>query len=114
MVSDFDVVVVTDCEGKHRFTYTGHPLQSELSPRGICTDALSHILVCDLKTETIQIIDKDGQFLSNYLTDLQKIEKPWSLGYDVNNHHIWVGSRSHNKLSKYRHITQLNLITGKS
>lgn len=75
-MSDFDVVVVTDCEGKHRVTYTGHPLQSELSPRGICTDALSHILVCDLKTETIQIIDKDGQFLSNYLTDSQKIEKP--------------------------------------
>lgn len=114
VVSDYDAVVVTDCEGKHRLTYTGHPLHSGISPRGICTDALSHILVCDLKTEAIQIIDKDGQFLSNYLTDSQEIEKPWSLGYDVNNHHIWVGSRYHNKLSIYKHITQHNSITGKS
>lgn len=95
VVSDFDAVVVADCEGKHCFTYTRHPLQSELSPRGICTDTLSHILVCNLKTEAIQIKDKDGQFLSNPLTDSQKKTKktkPWSMGYDDN---IRVESRYH-------------------
>lgn len=83
VVSDFDAVVVADCEGKHCFTYTRHPLQSELSPRGICTDTLSHILVCNLKTEAIQIKDKDGQFLSNPLTDSQKKQKK-------QNHGAWV------------------------
>uniref|UniRef100_K1QSB8 Uncharacterized protein n=1 Tax=Magallana gigas TaxID=29159 RepID=K1QSB8_MAGGI len=44
-VSDYDAVVVTEREGRHRFSYTGHPAESVLRPRGICTDALSHILV---------------------------------------------------------------------
>nr|XP_034309445.1 uncharacterized protein LOC117683739 [Crassostrea gigas] len=37
-------VVVTERGGRHRFSYTGHPSGSGLRPRGICTDALSHIL----------------------------------------------------------------------
>lgn len=38
-------VIVTDQSGKIRFIYRGHSRRSELQPRGICTDALSHILV---------------------------------------------------------------------
>ncbi|XP_062590254.1 E3 ubiquitin-protein ligase TRIM56-like [Saccostrea cucullata] len=63
IVSDIDwlggAVVVTDRVGRHRFSYTGHQSGLRLQPRGICTNALSHILVCDLETVTIQIIDKD-------------------------------------------------------
>lgn len=68
VVSDFPhAVVVTDVEGRFRFSYTGHPLGSGLRPLGICTDPLSNILVCDRKTNTLQVIDKDGQFLLNLL-----------------------------------------------
>lgn len=57
-------VVVTERVGKHRFSYTRHPSGSKLEPRGISTDPLSHILVCEDRTQTVQMIDKDGQFLS--------------------------------------------------
>lgn len=42
-------VVAIDRNGKHRFSYTGHPPGSELMLWGISTDALSHILLCDKK-----------------------------------------------------------------
>eukprot|EP00105_Crassostrea_gigas_P043728 XP_019927876.1 PREDICTED: uncharacterized protein LOC105340573 [Crassostrea gigas] len=68
VVSDWlSAVVVTDRGGRHRFSYTGHPSGSGLWSRGICTDALSHILVCDDRTNAVHIIDKDGQFLSHLL-----------------------------------------------
>ncbi|XP_065927692.1 uncharacterized protein [Magallana gigas] len=103
---DLSAVVVTDREGRHRFSYTGHPSGSGLSPCGICTDALSNILVCDIRTNTIQIIDKNGQFLSYLLTKSEDIDEPRSLCYDINTHHLWVGSDNSNKLFVYRYITQ--------
>lgn len=53
-----NAVVVTDCREKHRFNYIGHPPGSGLSPRGICTDSLSHILVVDTNTKTVHMINR--------------------------------------------------------
>lgn len=61
-------IVVTDRGGKYRFSYSGHPLGSHLQPRGICVDPLSHILLCDHLTSTVQMLDQDGPFLSYLLT----------------------------------------------
>uniref|UniRef100_K1Q322 Tripartite motif-containing protein 2 n=1 Tax=Magallana gigas TaxID=29159 RepID=K1Q322_MAGGI len=114
VVSDYSAVVVTEHGGRHRFSYTGHPSGSELQPRGICTDALSHILVCDYKTKTLQMLDRDGQFLSHLLTKSQEMGEPWSLSYDVNTHRLWVGSGDKNTVVIYRYITRQDTLTGKS
>ncbi|XP_065929026.1 tripartite motif-containing protein 3-like [Magallana gigas] len=113
VVSDFGsgTVVVTERGGRHRFSYTGHPSGSGLGPWGICTDALSHILVCDEWTKTVQMLDKDGQFLSHLLTESQEMGRPWGLSYDVSTHHLWVGSRDNNKLCVYRYITRQDALT---
>nr|XP_034319432.1 uncharacterized protein LOC105320016 [Crassostrea gigas] len=105
VVSDSGAIVVTERGGRHRFTYTGHPTGSGLDPRGICTDALSHILVCDCRTNTVQILDKDGQFLSHLLKESENVD-PYSLCYDVNSYRLWVGSGSwdNNKVCVYRYI----------
>ena len=118
VVSDYwRGVVVTDRRGKHRFSYTDTPFGSRLLPRGICTDALSHILVCDCYTKTVHILDKDGIFLLSIQTEksLGPTGKPCSLSYDWNSHLLWVGSWS-STVSRYRHINRhLNLTaTGKS
>lgn len=70
VVSDFGhaAIIVTGCRGNHRFSYTGPPSGPKLTPRGVCTDALSHILVSDYETHTIHMLDKDGRFLSHLLT----------------------------------------------
>lgn len=114
-VSDSEtVVIVTDRGGTHRFSYTGHPLGSKLMPRGICTDALSHILVCDQITDTVQMIDRDGHFLSFLLTRPPGILTPLSLSYDVYSHHLWVGSQFNNFVGVYKYITQLHNVIGRS
>lgn len=51
VVADFDFAA--DGGGYYRFSYTGPPFGPRLQPHGVCTDALSHILVCDSGTNTI-------------------------------------------------------------
>eukprot|EP00105_Crassostrea_gigas_P037534 XP_019921682.1 PREDICTED: uncharacterized protein LOC105325719 [Crassostrea gigas] len=106
-------VVVTERGGRHHFTYTGHSLGSGLESNGICTDALSHILVCDDTTRTVQMLDKNGQFLSHLLTESQEMGVPRSLSYDVNTHRLWVGSYN-NKVCVYRYITRQDALTDQS
>lgn len=119
VVSDsiLKAVVVFSREGRHRFSYTGPPTGSGLNPQGICTDALSHILVCDNVTHTVQMISKDGDFLSFILTE-QSIGngeldfKPNSLSYEVKSHSLWVGSLSNNNLLIYRYLNRHIALTG--
>uniref|UniRef100_K1QXL0 Perlucin n=1 Tax=Magallana gigas TaxID=29159 RepID=K1QXL0_MAGGI len=103
--------VVTERGGRHRFSYTGHPSKSGLRPHGICTDALSHILVCDCKTKTVQMIDRDGQFLSHLLTDSKEMGGLYGLSFDVNTHCLWVGYC--NKVCGYRYIDRQDALTDK-
>ncbi|XP_078320781.1 uncharacterized protein LOC144617652 isoform X2 [Crassostrea virginica] len=121
LVSDFwrGAVVVMSSEGVHRFSYT-RPSSlslpaSQLEPLGICTDVMSRILVSDLLNGIVQMLDRDGQFLSNILTrQTPGIDYiPRSLSYDVNTHAVWVGSGSYNNntMSVCRYINRhLHLI----
>ncbi|XP_062595426.1 uncharacterized protein LOC134256772 [Saccostrea cucullata] len=109
IVSDYlKGVVVTDSRGNHRFSYTGAPSKARLWPRGICTDALSHILKCDPANNAVHIIDKNGHFLSLLLTKGQKMNIPRSLSYDEKTHTLWVGSRDDNILSVFNYNSSLS------
>ncbi|XP_078311334.1 uncharacterized protein LOC144617791 isoform X2 [Crassostrea virginica] len=125
LVSDRLAVVVTSGEGVHRFSYTGpppsgselfYPSESGLWPRGICTDVMSHILVSDLiYPGTVQMLDRDGQFLSYVLTrqtpGMDYI--PWGLSYDVTTHTVWVGAgHNNNTMSVCQHINRHLHLTG--
>ncbi|XP_052696114.1 uncharacterized protein LOC128174650 [Crassostrea angulata] len=105
--SEYGSVLVIDRGGKHRFSYTGPPSGSgRLGPLGVCIDALSHILVCDGITNTVQLLDCDGQFLSHLLIRPPGIFSPCSLSYDVNTHRLWVGSERNNKVCVFRYIAR--------
>ncbi|XP_062606121.1 uncharacterized protein LOC134267930 [Saccostrea cucullata] len=106
-------VVVTDSKGRHRFSYRGPPSGSGLRPLGICTDALSHILVCDDNTHTVHIIDKDGNYLTELDTEQHGINRPWSLSYDDITRSVWVGSDYNNTVNIYRLIYGGDNLTGK-
>lgn len=105
-------VVVANQHGQGRFLYKGYPRGSELQPRGICTDALSHILVCDLKTHSVQMLDKDAKFLSYLLTRPPGIFTPSSLFYDLKTHHLWVGSVARNTVCVYRYLSRPGHLSG--
>ncbi|XP_062601578.1 uncharacterized protein LOC134263263 [Saccostrea cucullata] len=119
IVSDQNrAVVVTDRKGKHRFSYagppqeekdefsfTGHLSTSQLLPLGLCVDALSNILVSDANSKTIQMIDKDGHFLSLLFTEQRWKKAPRALSYNNKNHLLLVGTSDHNEeICIYRYI----------
>lgn len=112
-VSDRSRVVVTDCGGKHRFSYHGGPSHFGLI-QGLCTDSLSHILVCDSYSSSVHMINKDGHFLKYLLMRPSGILTPSSLTIDVNTHLLWVGSSSLNTVIGYRYITQYDSTNGKT
>ncbi|XP_062587967.1 uncharacterized protein LOC134249619 [Saccostrea cucullata] len=105
IVSDNNrAVVVTDRRGRHRFSYTGPPSGPRLYPYGVCTDALSHILVCDGTTYSVQMIDEGGHFLARLLTKRDGVYNPHSLVYDLKNQLLLVGSSTNDKVNVYKYI----------
>ncbi|XP_062592679.1 uncharacterized protein LOC134254152 [Saccostrea cucullata] len=97
-----DAVVVTDRDGNYRFSYTGPPSGSGLTPQGICTDALSHILVCDENTHSVQMLDSEGHYLTEIQTRQHGRDRPYGLSYDEDTHLLWVGSDDNNTVNLYR------------
>ncbi|XP_078330457.1 uncharacterized protein LOC144624499 [Crassostrea virginica] len=59
-----NTVVVVDITGRVRFRYDGTPARTKKSfaPRDIVTDALSQIIVADIKNNCLHILDQNGQF----------------------------------------------------
>ncbi|XP_065938507.1 E3 ubiquitin-protein ligase TRIM71-like [Magallana gigas] len=92
-------VVVVDKSGQHRFSYTGQG--SRFDPDGICTDVLGHIMVCDIRSDTVHLLDQDGQFLSLLLT-LQQ-EYPYSVCVDDENN-LCVGYATSFVVEVYKYL----------
>lgn len=109
VVSDWkNGVVVTDSGGRHRFTFKKDPYGSVISPKGICTDPLSHILVCVL--HKVMMLDKDGQFLSYILSMPPEIMITTnSLSFNSNTHCLWVGSVSDGRVHAFKYLKRLTL-----
>ena len=111
-------VVVTSSKGIHRFSYKGSlslPSGSQLVPRGVCTDALSHILVS--WTNTVQMLSEDGEFLKILLTYQilgMDYHTPHGLSYDFYTNCLWVGSETFDSmlLSVYKYINPPPAILG--
>ncbi|XP_062579039.1 tripartite motif-containing protein 2-like [Saccostrea cucullata] len=94
-------VVVVNKLGQHRFSYTGQ--EPRFRPYGICTDVLGHILVCDNFSNTVHLLDQDGQFLSLLLTQQQGVYLPSSVCVDDENN-LYVGQCNTNTLTVYKYL----------
>eukprot|EP00105_Crassostrea_gigas_P033945 XP_019918093.1 PREDICTED: uncharacterized protein LOC109617176 [Crassostrea gigas] len=101
-VSDYSIgaVVVVDKLGQHRFSFTGQ--RSRFIPYGICTDVLGHILVCDDISDSVYLLDQDGQFLSLLLTPQQGVHGPRRVCVDDENN-LWVGQNT-NTVTVYKYL----------
>lgn len=100
MVSDRSIVLVTDHEGNDRFKLYG------LKPNGIRTDALSHILVCATKTNTVHVFDRNGEFLKHLLFIHPALISPCFLAYDTNTYQLWVESDINKRVHVNSYLTR--------
>ena len=108
-------VVVTNRGGRHRFSYKGNSSGSKILPVGICTDAFSNILVCDIRTYRIHMIEESGLFYGSLGHTPGGIPQPLlSLSYDSNTHRLWVGSANKNQVYAIRYIHRHPHLTGMS
>lgn len=105
-------VVVTDRGGKHRFSFIRQSPGKNFMPQGICTDALSNILLCAVDNNAVMMLDKDGQFLGNILNIAPKRFLPASLCYDLKTHRVWVGSVT-NIVIVNKYIDRQDIQTGR-
>lgn len=112
VVSDLkNGVVVTNSEGRHRFTFNQDPSGNVINPNGICTDPMSHILVC--VRYKVMMLDKDGVFLSYILSmplNVMKIAN--SLSFDFNTHCLWVGSVSEGRVHAFKYLKRPDALLG--
>ncbi|XP_034320361.2 tripartite motif-containing protein 2-like [Magallana gigas] len=102
-VSDFNkqAVIVVNKIGQHRFSYTGQ--ESKIRPYGICTDILGHILVCDINSKTVHLLDQDGQFLSLLVTSQKGIKTPRGVCVD-GDYNLHVGDGDTNTVIVYKYL----------
>jgi hypothetical protein len=113
-----NTVVVVDKSGCHRFDFKGRlsdrigrQYQPDFDPRGICSDFLGHVLVCDYYDDSIYLLDEDGNFLSLLLTREQHgIRFPTALRVD-DQHNLYVGKQCSNEINVYQYLldTGVNL-----
>nr|XP_022336856.1 tripartite motif-containing protein 45-like [Crassostrea virginica] len=96
-------VVVVNKSGQHRFSYTGRG--SRFWPCGICTDVLGHILVCHVtfSSETVDLLDQDGGFLSVIIASQQGITFPRGVCVD-NENNLYVGQDGTNTVTVYKYL----------
>ncbi|XP_061192650.1 uncharacterized protein LOC133200850 [Saccostrea echinata] len=109
IVSDNYVVMVTDYKGGVRFTYRGSPDQG-LAPRGVCTDPLLNILVCDCRSHGVHMLDKDGNLLTVLLQYAENSAGPWGVSYNEIDHVILVKGDTNNKVAVYRYLNRANYL----
>ena len=87
-VSAVGAVVVTDAAAMLRFRYQGSSRNSNFEPYGLCCDSACNIIIADMKSEKIHVIDKDGRFL--YYARYEGIKMPRALCIDEKDN-LYVG-----------------------
>ncbi|XP_062605178.1 uncharacterized protein LOC134266969 [Saccostrea cucullata] len=106
--SDTVKVVVVNKSGKHRFNYIGHP-SHYFNPKGICTDILGHVLVCDCSPSDagVHLLDQDGRFLSLLLTKEHNVHRPQTMCVD-DKHNLYLGQSFITiiRVYKYLHVSE--------
>lgn len=102
-------IVAVDRIGRHRFNYRGNHSLPEFNPRGICTDAFGHILVCNhsYHDPSVHLLDENGQFLTSLLTKFQSdevIDLPQVVCVD-DKHNLYVGCWMSKVIYVYKYRT---------
>ncbi|XP_061188641.1 uncharacterized protein LOC133196800 [Saccostrea echinata] len=84
-----NAVVVVDRRGKPRFKYPGEG-EGLFIPRYITTDSQAHILISDIKNQSVHVLDEDGNVV--LLIDNCGFSNPYGISVD-NEDNLWLLER---------------------
>lgn len=99
-------IIVVDRIGQHRFNYRGNHSSPGFNPRGVCTNVLGHILVCNLSyhDHSVHILDQNGYFLATLLTKHRSEEYiPQDVCVD-DKHNLYVGCGVKSIIDVYKYL----------
>ncbi|XP_061197564.1 uncharacterized protein LOC133205715 [Saccostrea echinata] len=103
ITSDRTELVAVDITGGRRWIYSGAgKTGSGFLPAGICCDMLLNIVVFDVFSNNVHLVDKDGNFLSRLLV-LGNSWIPQGLCFDEENR-LYCGDRSKILIYTYEHV----------
>ncbi|XP_062613856.1 uncharacterized protein LOC134275605 [Saccostrea cucullata] len=101
ITSDRTELVAVDITGGRRWIYSGTG-KSGFLPAGICCDLLMNIVVFDVFSNKVHLVDKDGNFLSRLLV-LGNSWIPQGVCFDKEGR-LFCGDRSKIYVYKYKHV----------
>ncbi|XP_048752280.1 uncharacterized protein LOC125663898 [Ostrea edulis] len=102
ITSDRTAVVAVDLNGGKRWSYSGPTKTgSGFLPAGICCDMLLNIVIFDIYSNNVYLLDRDGEFLGRLLV-LGNSWTPQGLCFDEENR-LYCGDRSRILVYKYEH-----------
>jgi hypothetical protein len=102
ITSDRTSVVAVDIDGGKRWSYSGPTKTgSGFLPSGICCDMLMNIVLYDVYSNNVYLLDRDGEFLGRLLV-LGNAWIPQGLCFDEENR-LYCGDRSKVLVYKYEH-----------
>ena len=95
--SDKSKVVLVDSSGKKSYFYPDN--DSKFRPFGICSDKTGHILVSDLVSQSVHVLNQDGSYLSSILSPQGDLSFVFGICVVDSNNYICVGQ--YDKVIRY-------------
>lgn len=84
-------VIAIDTRGNSQWKFPGIPgSRAPFLPRSVCCDSLKHIILSDFGNNSVLLLDKDGNFLMNLLSDRYGLQSPRGVCLDSEGK-LWVG-----------------------
>lgn len=87
-------VVVLTAEGELKFRYRGPDLEKPFKPKYLSSDRVGHVLINDIATHNIHLVDLDGYFVQFLLTQDHGFDGRWALAQEKDNF-IWMACAAH-------------------
>ena len=84
-------VIAVGAVGQPRYEYTGQG-DKALNPADVCTDHMGHVLIADYNSNSVHILDQEGQFIQYVLTSQQGLQEPGTMDVDTEGY-VWVGEK---------------------
>ncbi|KAK3085254.1 hypothetical protein FSP39_000725 [Pinctada imbricata] len=104
IVCETTKIVAVSSDGNLRWEYSDYTTRMEdFRPFAFCCDNFSNVIVADFDNGIIDILSREGKFVSTILTQRDGIVKPYALSVDEDDY-LWIGSSLKKEIMIFRYL----------